>query len=87
MAAYRGLSMEEALQQIKAEGYRSFYFYLVQHFGRPVKVSRAQRGDIIVRTKPELAVGICCGQYSAFTSDPGLSYLPTLEQRWCFRVT
>lgn len=87
MSGYRGLSMDEAAEKVKADGFRSFYFYLVSKFGKPRHLAMAQRGDVIVRTKPDLAVGICCGQYSAFTTDTGLTYLPTIDQRWSFRVS
>jgi hypothetical protein len=83
---YRGLSMEDALEKMKAAGHRSFYHYMVTTFGKPVPLAMAQRGDVIVRTKPELAAGICGGQDTWFASTQGLAFKPTLEQRWCFHV-
>lgn len=86
LAEYRGLSMEDALKKLKGNGYKGFNDYMVKHFGKPVPLSFAQRGDVVIRTEPELATGICLGENTAFASDVGLSILPTLEQRWCFKV-
>lgn len=87
MSDFRGLSMEDALEKLKDSGYRSVYFFLTKQFGRPRPLALAQRGDVVVRTKPDLAIGICCGQYTAFTTETGLTYLPTIDQRWSFRVS
>jgi hypothetical protein len=85
-ADYRGLSIEESREKLRQSG-MSFYRHLVSLFGKPVPLSFARRGDVIVRTDPEPAAGICCGMFTAFlSSDGGLAFLPTLEQRWAFRV-
>jgi hypothetical protein len=86
LADYRGQNMEVALENLKAAGHSSFYHYMVKTFGKPIPVSKAQRGDVIIRTKPEVITGICCGQNTAYPIDEGLTYYPTLEQRWCFPV-
>lgn len=85
MTEYRGLNMQQAHDKVKADGHQSFYHYLIKHY-KKVPLSLAQRGDIIIRTEPETAAGICCGQDTAFASDLGIAYHPTLQQRWCFRV-
>lgn len=86
LADYRGQDMETALQNLKAAGHQSFYHYMVKTFGKPLPMCRAKRGDVIIRTDPELITGICCGQMTAYPTDKGLTYYPTLEQRWCFPV-
>ena len=86
LADYRGQNMDVALENLKADGHSSFYHYLVTTFGQPLPPCRAQRGDLIVRTDPELITGICCGQKTAYPTDHGLTYYPTLEQRWVFPV-
>jgi hypothetical protein len=83
---YRGLTIDEAKARLKDSG-STFYRRLVSIFGKPLPLAFAQRGDVIVRTEPELATGICCGQKTAFlSSEGGLVWKPTLEQRWAFRV-
>ena len=83
---FRGLSLDEAREAFRTEE-TSPYKRLTAMFGKAVPLAFAQRGDLIVRTKPEFALGICCGQKSAFlSSDGGLAFVPTLEQRWAFRV-
>ena len=54
-------------------------------FGRSVPPSFARRGDVVVSGND--ALGICCGQLSAFiSSEGGLAFEPTLEQVKAFRV-
>lgn len=85
-ADYRGLSLEEAKATFKARG-TTFYRHLVRTFGKPSPVAFARRGDVVVRTTPDIATGICCGEQSAFLwSGGGLAFEPTLSQRWAFRV-
>ena len=86
LAPYRGQTMEVALANLKADGHQSFYHYMVKTFGQPLPMSQAKRGDVIIRTEPELITGICCGQTTAYPTDKGLTYYPTLEQRWAFAV-
>jgi len=83
---YRGLNLDEAKDKFSHTAHRSFYHYLVSTFGKPVPLSFAKRGDLVVQTEPEMSVGICLGQNTAFVADGGLTYQPTLAQRWCFRV-
>jgi hypothetical protein len=84
---YRGLTIDEAREKFKETEHHSFYHYLVSTFGQPVPLSKAQRGDLVVQIEPELCVGICMGQNTAFVSDDELTYKPTLSQRWAFRVS
>lgn len=86
LADYRGQDMETALANLKAAGHKSFYHYMVTTFGKPVPMFEAKRGDVVIRTDPELITGICVGQNTAYPTDLGLTYYPTLEQRWAFRV-
>lgn len=85
-ADYRGLSLEDAQEKFKAED-TTTYRRLTQIFGKAIPLAFARRGDLIVRTKPEFALGICDGQHTAFlSSEGGLAFLPTLSLRWAFRV-
>ena len=85
-ADYRGLSIDEAREKFQAEG-TTPYRRLREMFGEPAPLAFARRGDLIVRTKPEFALGICCGERAAFlSSEGGLAFVPTLDQRWAFRV-
>jgi hypothetical protein len=85
---YRGMLMPEALTAMHAAGHASLIECLASLFGDPAPIAFAQRGDVIVREDDDgkQAIGICMGQQTAFASDRGLTYEPTLRQRWCFRV-
>jgi hypothetical protein len=84
---YRGLNIDEAKAKFAETSHRSFYHYLLTTFGKPVPLALAKRGDLVVQTEPEMSVGICLGQNTAFVTDGGLTYQPTLAQRWCFRIS
>lgn len=85
LADYRGLTLDDAKAKFAGRG-KTLYRHLESLFGEAVPLFRAQRGDIVVQVEPELTLGICCGQDSAFIADDGLTFQPTLAQRWCFRV-
>ena len=52
---------------------------------RPVAL--AHRGDVVLRSdEAGEALGICCGQRTAFISDDGLEFLPTRQMTAAFRV-
>jgi len=84
LGALRGLTQAEAEAAIAPLTLRD---KLVERHGEPIHVAFAQRGDWVTRDNDgQLAVGVCLGQHSAFATDDGLEFLPTLEQIEAFRV-
>lgn len=84
-AHVRGLAVEGAYRAIREAGYETVEAAVTAVLGAPVHPSRARRGDVVLKDDG-LAVGICCGQFTAFLSEPGLEYLPTLKQRAAFPI-
>ena len=84
-AHVRGLAVDDAYRAIREAGHKSVEAAVIAALGEPVHPSRARRGDVVLK-EDGLAVGICCGEFTAFLSDPGVAYLPTLEQRAAFQI-
>ena len=84
-APYRELSVEEAYRAVCEAGHDTIEQALAGVFGAAVHPSRARRGDVMLKDDGR-AVGICCGEQTAFLSDSGIAYLPTFEQRAAFQV-
>lgn len=80
---YRGLTKTEA---ISALGDTTLLELLSSIFGPQVHLSRAQRGDIVVRNDGDKTLGICIGQNAVFLSDEGVAYEKTLESLTAFKV-
>lgn len=85
---WREDTLVEAYTKMRAAGFESIHDALVAHVGESVHVALAQRGDVVLRVADGAeAIGICCGQQSAFiSSQGGLAYFPTLEQAGAYRV-
>jgi hypothetical protein len=82
---FRGMTVDEAYRAIREAGHESILDAVSTVLGEPVHMSRARRGDVVLKADG-LAVGICCGEQTAFLADAGIAYLPTLEQRAAFPV-
>ena len=77
-----------AYARMRRQGYETLSDALAAKVGSQIPLAFAHRGDVILRrVGDQEAVGICCGEYSAFISEQGgLAYWPTLEQVAAFRV-
>jgi hypothetical protein len=70
------------------EGFETIEAAIEAKVGPSVPLAFARRGDLILRrVDGQEAIGICCGQESAFiSSQGGLAFWPTLSQSAAFRV-
>lgn len=84
----RDEAIAAAYVRMRREGFESLTDALVAKVGVQVPPAFAQRGDVVVRRVEDGtdAIGICCGRESAFLSDDGLVFWPTLEVEAAFRV-
>lgn len=85
---WRAETLVEAYAKMREAGFQTLHDALVAHAGEAVHVAMAQRGDVVLRQADGAeAIGICCGQQSAFiSSQGGLAMFPTLEQVSAYRV-
>jgi hypothetical protein len=80
-------TVSAAYARMRREGYQNILEALSAKIGQPIPLSLARRGDVILRrVGDDEAIGICCGEQTAFISDSGIAYWPTLEQFAAFRV-
>lgn len=85
---WRAGTLVEAYAKMREAGYETLRDALAACVGEEVHVAHAHRGDVVLRVVDDReAIGICCGQQSAFiSSEGGLAFWPTLEQVAAFRV-
>jgi hypothetical protein len=83
----RDETVSASYARMRREGYESIADALAGRFGAPIALAFARRGDVILgKPGDSEAVGICCGQFTAYISASGLEYRPTLDQIAAFRV-
>lgn len=84
MKPYREMTQSAAAEAVRKD-HGSLLKYLQSLFGDMVSSAFARRGDVMLRAHGK-ALGICFGAQTAFLSDTGVAYEPTLSCRGAFHV-